>query len=202
MRCRGNSEPFPNSIYIYIFRILLRKGNPTVSFIHYDTVVIYFQILETPEEYIPQFLWMFEDQKLKIKCRISKTKLHNYPHVFMLLALYWAQTLHLNVWRPRTMENSYVIYPHWNISSSQIAESLLAMTVPAENVNFHKVPVVWSNKSQNRYFREEREVSRDMRNFALALVQAEILVVKDKLIFTSAQSMWKYVPMFPYGFIH
>ena len=106
MRCRGNSEPFPNSIYIYIFRILLRKGNPTVSFIHYDTAVIYFQILETPEEYIPQFLWMFEDQKLKIMCRISKTKLHNYPHVFMLLALYWTQTLHLNVWRPWTMENS------------------------------------------------------------------------------------------------
>ena len=65
------------------------------------------------------------------------------------------------------------------------------MTVPAENVNFHKVSVVWSNKSQNRYFREEREVSRDMRNFALALVQVEILVVKDRLIFTSAQSMWK-----------
>ena len=42
MRCRGNSELCPNSIFIYIFRIFLRKGNPTVSFIHSDTVLIYY----------------------------------------------------------------------------------------------------------------------------------------------------------------
>ena len=71
----------------------------------------------------------------------------------------------------------------------KIAENLLATAMPLENCNFLDVNVVWLNKPQNRYFREKRQLSRDVRDFVLAIIQAEKLVVKDRLILSIQNSL-------------
>ena len=71
----------------------------------------------------------------------------------------------------------------------KIAENLLATAMPLENFNFLDVNVVWLNKPQNRYFREKRQLSRDVRDFVLAIIQAEKLVVKDRLILSIQNSL-------------
>ena len=65
-------------------------------------------------------------------------------------------------------------------NEEKLAENLLAIAMPLENCNFLDVNVVWLNKPQNRYFREKQQLSRDVRDFALAIIQAEKLVVKDR----------------------
>ena len=71
----------------------------------------------------------------------------------------------------------------------KLAENLLAIVMPLENCNFLDVNVVWLNKPQNRYFREKRQLSRDVRDFVLAIIQAEKLVVKDRLILSIQNSL-------------
>ena len=71
----------------------------------------------------------------------------------------------------------------------KIAENLLATAMPLKNCNFPDVNVVWLNKPQNRYFREKRQLSRDVRDFVLAIIQAEKLVVKDRLILSIQNSL-------------
>ena len=71
----------------------------------------------------------------------------------------------------------------------KLVENLLATAMPLENFNFLDVNVVWLNKPQNRYFREKRQLSRDVRDFVLAIIQAEKLVVKDRLILSIQNSL-------------
>ena len=60
----------------------------------------------------------------------------------------------------------------------------LATAVAAEKCLFHTVPVVGSFEHQNSSFRENQELSRDVRYSTVTIVQAEIVVVKDRLILT------------------
>ena len=61
--------------------------------------------------------------------------------------------------------------------------------MPLEKCNFLYVNVVCFNKPKNRYFREKRQLSRGVRDFALAIIQAEKLVVKDRLILSIQNSL-------------
>ena len=58
----------------------------------------------------------------------------------------------------------------------------------AEKCLFLTVPVVGSFEHQNSSFRENQELSRDVRYSTVTIVQAEIVVVKDRLILTI---LWK-----------
>ena len=60
----------------------------------------------------------------------------------------------------------------------------LATAVAAEKCLFHTVPVVGSFEHQNSSFRENQELSRDVRYSTVTIVQAEIMVVKDRSILT------------------
>ena len=60
----------------------------------------------------------------------------------------------------------------------------IATSVAAKKCPFHTVPVVRPFEHQNRSFRESQELFRDVRYSTVTIVQAEIVVVKDRLILT------------------
>ena len=60
----------------------------------------------------------------------------------------------------------------------------IATAVAAEKCPFHTVPVDRSFEHQNRSLRKSQELSRDVRYSSVTIVQAKIVVVKDRLILT------------------